>query len=178
MKSYKVSKWLESVVSYMNEKERVQKMELVNHLISQDAFDGRFDLCSKFVEWLKIQGYLRVKNAFYGYLVITEKAEKSLAEKREIWLKREFLEGIQENYQLLMGLKLVRKMISEEKGMDLFKVCPNYMLEKLAKYMPEDLDSLLKISGFKEWKGDTQWHRYLEVIQEWKQKQSNYSLSA
>jgi len=179
MKQYEVSKILEMVINLVNENPRVQKMQLVNAIRNENYFENSFELCSQFIEWLKIKKYLKVHHVFYGYLRITEKSEAWISEKSEIWVSEKSLKNIKENYQLLMGLKLVRKIISEEKQIDLFKVCPNYMLEKLARFQPNDLDELFKISGFKEWKGDTQWHKYLEVIQDWKQKQlENYPMSA
>lgn len=178
MKQYEISKMLESIIAFMNENKNVQKLQLVNHLREKGAFEKRFDLCSKFVEWLKMKKFIKVNNPFYGYLKLTDKLLKWEKEAKPFLINEKDLERIQENYQLLMGLKLVRKTIADEKGIDLFKVCPNYMLEKLAYYQPENIDSLLKINGFKEWKGDTQWHRYIEVIQDWKLKRSHYKLTA
>lgn len=179
MKQYEVSKPLKSVITYVNQNKNVQKRKLVNHLCENGFFEKSFELCSKFVEWLKIQKFIKVCNPFYGYLKLTEKALEWSKESKEVYVSDYFLENIKENYQLLMGLKLIRKTIADEKGMELFKVCPNYMLEKLAYYQPDNLDNLFKIRGFKEWKGDTQWHRYVEVIKEWRIRQdSDYQLSA
>ncbi len=180
MEQYVVNQALESVITYMAEHQRVQKIDLVNLLREKGEFNGSFELCSKLVEWFKIQKYLKVSNPFYGYLRLTDKAKVWLNTRSKVIVYLSVLQGIKENYQLFMGLKLIRKAIAEERGIDLFKVCPNYMLEKLAYYQPETLDSLFKIRGFKEWDGDTQWHRYLEVIQDWKarEKAKDYSLSA
>lgn len=179
MKQYEVSEMLESVIAFMNQNKNVQKLQLINYLRENEGSEKSFEFCSKFIEWLKIKKFIRVSNPFYGYLKLTDKALEWQKSPKKLWLSEKMLNSIQENYQLLMGLKLIRKTISEERGIELFKVCPNYMLEKLAYYQPESIDNLFKISGFKEWEGDTQWHRYLEVIQEWKLKQKDgYKLSA
>ncbi len=179
MKQYEVSTMLESVVTFMSQNKNVQKLQLINHLRENGAFENSFELCSKFIEWLKIQKFIKVSNPFYGYLKLTDKLLEWQKKPQSIYLSEKKFQNIQENYQLLMGLKLIRKMIADEKGLELFKVCPNYMLEKLAFYQPESIDKVLKINGFKEWKGDTQWHRYIEIIQDWKSKQNNdYQLSA
>ncbi|GIV42944.1 MAG: hypothetical protein KatS3mg035_0067 [Bacteroidia bacterium] len=179
MKQYDVSILLESLIAFMSQNKNVQKLDLVNHLREKGSFERRFDLCSKFVEWLKIKKFIKVVNPFYGYLKLTDKALEWEKNKKAIQMNEKALKNIQENYQLLMELKLIRKMIADEKKIDLYKVCPNYMLEKLAYYQPENIDAVFKINGFKEWQGDTQWHRYIEVIQEWKaQNNNNYKISA
>lgn len=159
---------MKCVAKVLTQSKKVQKQDLISSLQEQGHFAGALGLAYKCVEYLKFRKWIKVYHATHGYLKLTEQGKQYLEKPEEQWLPLRYLESIYLPYRLLMNLKLVRNQIAEERNLKPYEVCTNYMLEKMAFYQPKDVEELLKISGFKEWKGDAQWHRYLLVIKEWK----------
>lgn len=172
MQYIELKKIMKCVAQALSQGKKVQKKDLISRMQEHGHFAVALGLAYKCVEYLKLRKWIKVYHATHGYLKLTEQGKQYVEKSGEQWLPIRYLESIYCPYRLLMNLKVVRNQIAEERSLKPYEVCTNYMLEKMAFYQPKDVEDLLKISGFKEWKGDTQWHRYLLVIKEWKESEA------
>lgn len=116
----------------------------------------------------------------YPVLAMSDMGWKSLKQREKIFLKKPNIEtGIDKvekqkevdfNIALFEELRVLRKIIADERGVPPFIIFGDVSLRQMAAYYPQSLDSFSKISGVGSQKMAAMGERFLAVIRDFANK--------
>jgi len=111
--------------------------------------DLPFSRIEDIIYYLTTQGLLKVENALYGTIALTDEGETYLQAPSDMEVERATLFRGWAQIQLSIALRTIRKEAAEAGGRQPFELYTNFVLDTLVRQMPESIDSLNEVPGMR-----------------------------
>ncbi|RMG66642.1 MAG: hypothetical protein D6722_14615 [Bacteroidetes bacterium] len=106
------------------------------------------------IELLLEEDLLRITDARYGKMALSEAGEAFLEAPEDWWLRPDKLRPKPYDRMLLVELRQIRRELSQQEGLPPFRIFTDYTLSCLVREKPSGVDELLHIPGFSDYKAN------------------------
>lgn len=128
------------------------------------------------IRYMEDEGFLKIVDANFGNIDITEKGEKFLDEPEDVIIPNKKLQTPELDRLLYAELRQIRREYSESQEIMPYEVYTNYTMEKLVKFKPENVTELRGIPGFGDVRINKYGHAVLKAIKRVKEDGPNLLL--